>query len=105
MTALKVGILVGAVAASMLGAGDTEPSAVRPGALLAQADRFVGHTIVVDIVEPLRGPATAEQLERVEYGQVRVANLDFGGAELSLVPAAFRLWTIPTATAADSKSS
>ena len=67
------------------------PPPLRPTSLLEGADRLLGRGVEVDIVESLVGPPTAERLATAEYGQVRVAIPDYGGAELSLVPADFRL--------------
>jgi len=64
---------------------------IRPGALLAGTGPRLGEILTVDIVEPLHGPSTPEALARAEYGTVRVAIPDVGGAELALVPAGFRL--------------
>jgi hypothetical protein len=91
MRTIRYGIVGVALSGPLAGAVDLELARVGPGALLAKAEYFVGRTVEVDIVESLRGPATAEQLARAEYGQVRVAIPDFGGADLSLVPAGFRL--------------
>jgi len=63
--------------------------ALRPLDLLQQADRHLGKTVVMDIVEPLRGPATKEALARAEYGQVEVSIPEGHAATLSLVPGNF----------------
>jgi hypothetical protein len=91
MRALNAAVFVIVLAVPLIAASEVEPAAVRPEVVLSEAERLLGHAVVVDIVEPLHGPATAELLSRVEYGQVRVAIPEFGGAELSLVPAGFRL--------------
>lgn len=66
-------------------------SPLRPAGLIAEAERFLGHRVEVEVFESLHGPSTPDALARAEYGQVRVAIPDSGGAELSLVPAGFRL--------------
>lgn len=85
-------LLVGLVsAAPPADAREPLPPPLRPTELLVDAERFLGRGVEVDIVESLAGPATAERLATAEYGQVRVTIPDYGRAELSLVPATFRL--------------
>lgn len=93
MLAIGYGVLLVGVSLSTPPrvAGKAGSEGVRPGPLLAQTENFVGRPVEVDIVEALIGPASAELLARAEYGQVRIAIRDFGSAELSLVPAGFRL--------------
>ncbi len=62
---------------------------MRPLDLIEHADRHLGRTVAVDIVEPLRGPATKEALARSEYGQVEISIPEGGAASLALVPAHF----------------
>jgi hypothetical protein len=66
-------------------------AARRPGDLVENPAAHLGKTVDVDIVEPLIGPTTAARLATAEYGQVRVDSPDSRSADLSLVPATFRL--------------
>jgi len=65
------------------------PAVLRPLDLLADA-RYVGRTVEVEIVEPISGPVTAEQLARLEYGQLEVRIPEGSAGTLALVPAT---WT------------
>lgn len=64
---------------------------LRPGELLAQAERWAGSVVEIEIVERLAGPPTLERLAKAEYGQVRVELPEGASSEISLVPPAFRL--------------
>lgn len=64
---------------------------LRPSDLLKSPKDFLNRSVEVDIIEPLSGPATPQDLAAVEYGQVRIEMPDAVGTELSLVPAAFRV--------------
>jgi hypothetical protein len=66
-----------------------EPTHLRPLDVLADST-LVGKNVEVDVVEPLAGPTTAEQLARSEYGQLEVRIPEGGAGELALVPAS---WT------------
>jgi hypothetical protein len=74
-------------------AGSPPPASgpLRPADLLEHAGRYLHRTVEVEIVEPLRGPATAEALARSEYGQVEIRIPEGTGGNLTLVPSTFRL--------------
>jgi hypothetical protein len=87
--------------ATMFGSSfDAAPAAAAPqaerqelttSAIMSAPDRYLNHPVELVIVEPLRGPASAQALAALEYGQVRVDVPDGGPYDLSLVPSAFRL--------------
>ncbi|MFN7940234.1 MAG: hypothetical protein U0X73_01435 [Thermoanaerobaculia bacterium] len=87
-TALHAAVLAAGPAG---GAAGVAPAPLRADRLVEQVDRHLGQMVEIDIVEPLSGPSTPEQLARVEFGQVRVEIPDASGAQLSLVPRTFRL--------------
>jgi len=58
--------------------------------LLNAPQNYLSRTLVVEILEPLSGPATLSQLATTDYGQVEVQIPDASGAELYLVPSSFR---------------
>jgi len=64
---------------------------LRPTELLQRADTYLNHPVEVEIVEPLYGPATTEQLNKVEYGQVEVRIPEGASGRLSLVPQSFKV--------------
>lgn len=59
--------------------------------ILSAPDRYVNRPVELVIVEQLRGPASAQALAALEYGQVRVDVPDGGPYDLSLMPSTFRL--------------
>ena len=59
--------------------------------LLDVPERHVGQTVDVLIVEPLRGPSTATELARMEYGYVPVDVPDGVGRNVMLAPSSFAL--------------
>jgi len=63
---------------------------LRPSELLSEANKYLNQSVEVEILEPLYGPANAEQLARVEYGQVEVRIPEAQSGRLSLVPQAFK---------------
>jgi hypothetical protein len=64
---------------------------LRPAELIESADSYLNRSVEVEIVEPLYGPSSAEQLARVEYGQVEVRIPEGASGRLSLVPKAFNV--------------
>ena len=64
---------------------------LRPSELIEEASTYLNHSVEVEILEPLYGPANAEQLARVEYGQVEVRIPEGSSGRLSLVPEAFKV--------------
>jgi hypothetical protein len=89
ITVLLAGALLAAACRPGPG-GDAAPAVLRAADVVAAPERHLGRPLTVDIVEPLRGPSTPEELARTEYGQIAVDVRDAGG-ELTLVPAAFQL--------------
>jgi hypothetical protein len=65
------------------------PVSGRPGDILDHPDRFLGHLVDLDIVEPLEGPQTEAARSSAEYGFYRVRIPDAVGTEVSLVPAGY----------------
>ena len=64
---------------------------LRPSELLDGANTYLNHSVEVEIVEPLYGPATIEQLNKAEYGQVEVRIPEGASGRLSLVPQSFKV--------------
>lgn len=64
---------------------------LRPGELIEGASKYLNQSVEVEILEPLYGPANAEQLARVEYGQVEVRIPEGTSGQLSLVPQGFKV--------------
>ena len=64
---------------------------MRPSELIEEASTYLNHSVEVEILEPLYGPANAEQLARVGYGQVEVRIPEGASGRLSLVPQAFKV--------------
>lgn len=78
------------------------PQAERPAAapaasllttsvILSAPDRYLNRPLEIMIVEPLRGPASAQALATLEYGQVRIDSPEGSQYDLSLLPSTFRL--------------
>src|SRR5258705_535251 len=64
---------------------------LRPIELIENAGAFLNHSVAVEILEPLYGPSSPEQLARVEYGQVEIRIPEGLSGRVSLVPEAFKL--------------
>ncbi|MFO1463283.1 MAG: hypothetical protein U1F66_05865 [bacterium] len=77
-------------AASCLGAPAVGPSHLHPADLLSAPGKYLHGPVEVEIVEPLSGPSTPQQLAAAEYGQLRLEMPDAPGVDFSLVPSDFR---------------
>lgn len=63
---------------------------LRPTDLITSPETYLGKSVDLLIVEPLYGAASEAALKSVEYGQMEVMIPDAVGANLNLVPAAFK---------------
>src|SRR5689334_3377380 len=77
------------LAAASFAPAQTSSTALRASDLLDHPERYLNHSVDVDIVEPLSGPTSAAQLAASEYGQVEVRVTD-SADWLYLVPTEFR---------------
>ena len=73
----------------------TRKKPLGPSELIANANTYLNQPVDLEILEPLYGPSTPEDLVRAEYGQVEVRIPEGMSGTLSLVPAAFKV-TDPT---------
>lgn len=78
------------VLSSLVFAFAAQAAPLRPSDLVAAPERHLNRAVDILIVEPLYGPSTPAALATLEYGQVRVQIPEAVGAELVLVPAAYR---------------
>jgi len=65
--------------------------APRPAELIQNASTYLNRFVEVEIVEPLYGPSTPEELAKVEYGQVEIRIPEGMNGRVSLVPEAFKV--------------
>ena len=68
----------------------TRKNILRPSELVENANTYLNQTVDVEILEPLYGPSTPENLTRAEYGEVEIRFPEGMSGTLSLVPAAFK---------------
>jgi hypothetical protein len=69
----------------------TNTKILRPSDLLASPASYLNKEVEIEVVEALYGPSTPKALATLEYGQVQILIPDPSGAELTMVPAAFRV--------------
>ncbi|MCE9625650.1 MAG: hypothetical protein K8R69_09420 [Deltaproteobacteria bacterium] len=70
---------------------DSPSGKLRPADLVKSPKDFLDHNVDLEIIEPLSGPATPQNLATAEYGRIRIEIPDAMGTEISLVPSAFRV--------------
>lgn len=87
-TTLSLLVLSAVIWSCELPAQTTKP--LRVPDLVQNAKTYLNQTVDVEILEPVYGAATAEDLARLEYGQVQVSLPEGMDGTLSLVPASFK---------------
>jgi hypothetical protein len=66
-------------------------SVLHPTELVENATNFLNRSVEVEILEPLYGPSSPENLAKAEYGQVEIRIPEGIGGRVSLVPEAFKV--------------